>query len=600
MTPGTDQAKAAPLAASLRDFFRDFTSFAGRRGITAALLVAIGAVLEALSLVLLVPLISLAIGSDLPSGRLGRAAAAAFGLFSVETPLGRLALLLGIFSVLIIARAVVLSVRDVTVAELQTGFVEALRLRIAECLVAAQWDQVARLRHARITHLMSGDIQRIGFMTQLFLQCAVSCAMLLAQCALVLALAPIFATLALGFLILGAVVFLPIVRRAQVLGGIMTNANLSLLDAPAQFLGGLKLAMSQNLQARFIDEFRQSLHELTRRQIDYIRQQTRVRIVLTTLPALAAGLLVLIGFGAFHLAPAALIALVVIITRMVGPVAQIQQAVQQLAHALPAYEKARELEGELATIPHHRGAQAGAQALPEGAIKAENVSFRHTSDDGSVRGVQGVSLTIEPGEIAGITGPSGAGKTTFADILVGLYSPQQGRISIAGTALEGSMLAAWRDRVGYISQDPFLFHDTIRRNLSWANPQASEKDIWDVLALVGAADLLCGMEHGLDTVVGERGTLVSGGERQRIAVARAILRKPRLLVLDEATGAIDVESERKIFASLRALRPRPTIVIIAHRAESLELCERVFRFEAGRCVNEGTAERGPGRVAISS
>ena len=105
-----------------------------------------------------------------------------------------------------------------------------------------------------------------------------------------------------------------------------------------------------------------------------------------------------------------------------------------------------------------------------------------------------------------------------------------------------------------------------------------------------ADGLIRGLEHGLETVVGERGTLLSGGERQRIALARAMLRKPRLLVLDEATGAIDVSGERKILENLRRLRPRPTIVIVAHRAESLALCERVFRFEAGRCVEETIAE----------
>lgn len=583
------QGNATPFAAGLRQFLRDFSSFAGRRGIAAAILVAMGAVLEACSLILIVPLLSIAIGSELSSGRIGKAAAVAFQFLGVENSVTRLALLLGIFSVLILVRAVVISMRDVAVAELQTGFVEAQRLRIAERLAAAQWNQVVRLRHARITHLMSGDIQRIGTMTNLLLQNAVSSAMLLAQFALVFFLAPFFASLAVGILVLGGLVFLPVFRRARILGWFLIDANLSLLDSTTQFLGGLKLAISQNLQTRFIEEFRRSLNELTRRQIEYIRQQSRVRIALSTLSALAAGLLVLFGFGAFHLAPATLIALVVIITRMIGPVGQIQHGAQQLAHVLPAYEKAKELEHELATIPHERAVQTDALLLPDGKITFEDVSFRHAadnSDGGAVRGLRGVNLTIESGEFIGITGPSGAGKTTLADLLVGLFSPQEGRIAVAGTVLEGPVLAAWRDRVSYISQDPFLFHDTFRRNLVWANPLASEKAMWDALALAGADELVRSTKSGLDSVVGERGTLLSGGERQRVALARAILRKPRLLVLDEATSAIDIQGERKIFERLRELTPHPTIVVVAHRVESLALCERVFRLEAGRCVGE--------------
>lgn len=599
MTESTSPETTTSAAASLRQYFLEFAAFAGRRGIRAAILVIVGAVLEAFSLVLLIPLISLAIGSDFPSGRIGRAATATLRLVGVETPFGRLALLLGIFGILVVARAIILSHRDVIVAALQTGFVEALRLRIAQCLVDAPWDQVVRLRHARITHLMSGDIQRIGAMTQMVLQFTMSWVMLLAQCVLVLLLAPAFAAFALAALLVGAFLFLPIVRRAHRFGSVMSTANLALLDSTTQFLGGLKLAMSQNLQFRFIEEFRQTLSELTNRQVDFSRQQSRVRVTLSTLPPLVAGLLILLGFGVFHLASATLIALVLIITRMIGPVGQIQQGVLQLANVLPAYEKAKELENELTAIPRHRLQDAPSRPLPDGAIKVENIAFRHMPDDsGGPRGIDGASLTLQPGEMVGITGPSGAGKTTFADLLVGLFSPQQGQISVAGTVLNGATLASWRAGISYVSQDPFLFHDTVRRNLMWANPKSTEGELWDALSLVGADTLVRSLEQGLDSVVGERGTLLSGGERQRIALARAILRKPRLLVLDEATGAIDVEGERRILEALRRLRPRPTTVIIAHRAESLALCERVFRFEAGRCTEERAAERDAARALM--
>jgi ATP-binding cassette subfamily C protein len=459
---------------------------------------------------------------------------------------------------------------------------------------------VVRLRHARITHLISGDIQRIGAMAQFFLQFIVSGAMLGAQCVLVLAVAPAFAAVALALLLLGAIAFLPVIRRAHAMGAITTNANLSLLDSTTQFLGGLKLAISQNLQGRFIDEFRQSLHELRSRQIDFARQQSRIRVTLTTLPALAASGLILLGFGVFHLGPATLIALVLIISRMIGPVGQLQQGAQQLVNVLPAYENAKELERELTTMPQLDVQAAAPAPLPEGAVELRNISFRHAPDSTgeSARGIEGVSLTIQPGEIIGITGSSGAGKTTFADILVGLFPPQRGQILIGGIALEGAMLTAWRNTVSYVSQDPYLFHDTVRRNLSWANPRSSEQDIWDALSLVGADRLVRGMDNGLDTVVGERGTLLSGGERQRLALARALLRKPRLLLLDEATGAIDIESERIILDSLRHLQPHPTVVTIAHRMESLALCERVFRFEAGRCVEEVIAEGQPYRASM--
>ncbi|MEI9805524.1 MAG: ABC transporter transmembrane domain-containing protein [Pseudolabrys sp.] len=328
----------------MRRFLTDFAVFAGRKGLIAALFVGLGAVLEGLSLVLLVPLLGIVIGSGLPAGRLAGAAAHMFGLFGVERPFGQLTVLLAIFGVLMILRAVVLYTRDVTVAELQTGFVEAQRLRVAESLASARWDQVARLRHARITQLMSGDIQRVGSAALLMLRCVVAGAMLLAQCALVFLLAPALAVLALGILALSAILFAPVVRRAMQLGAILTDANLSLLNSTAQFLGGLKLAISQNLQSSFVTEFRESLHALTSRQIEFTRRETNRRLVLSTVLAMAGGLLVLIGFGVFEIAPAKLITLLLIVARMGGPVAQIQVGAQQLAQALRSTAGSRRLK----------------------------------------------------------------------------------------------------------------------------------------------------------------------------------------------------------------------------------------------------------------
>ncbi len=597
MSADPPSAEAGSFVASFYQFSRDFISYCGRQGIVAAISVALGAVFEGLSLVLIIPLLGVVIGTGLPTGKLGRTAGALFHFVGVERPFGQLALLLGIFALLMIVRAFVIYFRDVSVSQLQTSFTEARRLHLAERLAAAQWHQIVGLRHARITHVINGDVQRIAMIAQLAMTCVVAGAMLIGQSVLVFLLTPVLAVAAFGLLVIGSAASVPVIGRARILGGFLSNAHMALLNTTTQFLGGLKLAVSQNLQGRFIDEFRQTLQELTRRQIEFVRIRSRSRMALSTLSALAGGIVVLIGFGAFNVDAPTLITLLVIMTRMTGPVGQIQQSLQQLANVLPAYENVRALESELATIPQEPVEQTAAP-LAEGPIVFDRVSFRHTaeSDDDALRGIEDVSLTIEPRTFIGIAGPSGAGKTTFADLLVGLFPPQQGRITVAGAPLSGAILSAWREQVSYVSQDPYLFHDTVRRNLAWANPQASDGDMWQALTLAGADDLVRRMELGLDTVVGDRGTLVSGGERQRIALARAILRKPRMLILDEATSAIDVASEREILARLRALAPRPTIVVIAHRAESLALCDHVFQLAAGRHVDDAANRRGKDRL----
>jgi ATP-binding cassette subfamily C protein len=576
------------LAAAAQLFLGDFARFAGLKGIVAVIFVTVGAVLEGASVLLIVPLLGIVLSTGSASGRLQQSVTSVFDALSIETPFWRLALLLAAFGVLMALRAVVMSIRDVTLVELQIGFVAARRSQIVGRLAASHWNQLAGLRHARFTHLMSGDIERIGSGGHFLLQCAVAGVMLLVQCVLAFVLSPMFAAIAFGLLLLVGIAMLPVMRRARDLGSFVTDANLSLLNSTTQFLGGLKLAISQNLQARFVAEFEKTLHDLATRQIAYVKQHTNGRQALATLSALFGAAAVLVGFGALNISPPVLITLLLVLTRMSGPVGQIQQAAGQLAHDLPAYEKLRALEDELGAVPRNETLGAAGARVPDGPIIFENVSFHHAhTGDSSVgcsdgHGVCNIDLTITPQEFLGITGSSGAGKSTFCDLLVGLFRPQSGQLLIGDRALDGATLVAWRANVSYVAQDPFLFHDTIRRNLSWVSPQAAEEELWAALTIAGADVLVRRMKEGLDTMVGERGTLVSGGERQRIALARAVLRRPRLLILDEATSAIDIAGEREVIDRVRKIRPRPTIVMIAHRPE--RLCDRVMRMEAGRFV----------------
>jgi ATP-binding cassette subfamily C protein len=397
--------------------------------------------------------------------------------------------------------------------------------------------------------------------------------------------------LALAVVVVGAATLLPMVRHARRIGSFVTNANLSLIHDMSQFLGALKLAISQNLQENFTREFDAILGNLRAQQISYIRQQTITRLVITSLSALVGVFAIVLGVVIFDISASVLITLLLVVSRMNGPAMQLQIDAQHFAHALPAYEKIHEIEGELRVTEEPRHIRSDITIVPTDCpIIFDHVSFFHdgASAAGSVGGgVRDLDLMIEPGSIVGISGPSGAGKTTFADLLVGLYPPQSGAILIGGVVLRGPCVTAWRNSVSYVAQDPFLFHDTIRRNLLWSNPKAEEAELWDMLRLTGAEHLVRNALGGLDAVVGERGSLLSGGERQRVCLARAMLRRPQLLVLDEATSAIDVEGEHALLERMLRITPRPTIVIIAHRPESLRHCERVLQFEGGRLVSNG-------------
>lgn len=213
----------------------------------------------------------------------------------------------------------------------------------------------------------------------------------------------------------------------------------------------------------------------------------------------------------------------------------------------------------------------------EKALRLDTVSFGY----GKHRVLWNASLTVPVGSFTAIMGPSGAGKTTIADLLTGLLRPQQGHVWIDDLPLDNVDLRQWRRMIGYVPQETFLFHDTVLQNVTLGDPELSEAHAEAALRAVGAWDFVMARPSGIHSSVGERGSTLSGGQRQRIAIARALAHRPKLLILDEVTSALDPETEAEICRTLRGLLDQVTILAISHQPAVVESADRVYRIRHG-------------------
>jgi ATP-binding cassette, subfamily C, bacterial len=207
----------------------------------------------------------------------------------------------------------------------------------------------------------------------------------------------------------------------------------------------------------------------------------------------------------------------------------------------------------------------------------ENVTFSH----GKRAMLSNVSIEIPVRSITVLQGPSGAGKTTLIDLLIGLHRAKEGRITVGDTPIEELDIPAWRSKIGYVPQELNLLHDTIRENIVLGDESITDDDIFEALDLVDGRDIVMGRNHGLNTNVGERGMRLSGGQRQRISLARALVAKPELLILDEVTSALDPETEKEIVDNIARLKGRYTIIAITHRPSWTSIADRLYQIQGG-------------------
>lgn len=548
-------------------------------------------------LLLLVPLMQL-VGLDVRQGSVAWLAQMVASVFEFVGVSLTLTTVLVAFVVFTVALALLTRWQMAFNFKLGQDFVAILRRRLYGAIVHTDWLTFSRRRSSDFTHALTTELDRVGAATALLLQLATNSVLLSAYALLALRLSALMT----GMVFVAGLTLLLLLRRrtrqARWTGEDVSLATNGLYAATIEHLGSMKTMKSYGAEERNADIFSAFANTVAEMGAKANRNYAETLFWFTVGSAVILSIILYVAFEIWAMPAAGLLLLLFLFNRMIPLFSSAQQSYQQFLNALPAFSGAMSLQAECEAAAEARQGSSEAVEL-EDKVRFEEVSFAYDGDD-TRAAIRDLNMTIRAGETTAIVGPSGAGKSTIADLVIGLLTPTRGRLLVDGKFLGPTLIQSWRGRIGYVAQDTFLFNDTVRANLLWASPDATDGEIVEALKLV-AGEFVFELPEGLETVLGDRGVRLSGGERQRLALARALLREPSLLILDEATSALDSENEQRIRGAIEGLHGSTTILVITHRLSTIRGADVIYVLEGGRLVEsggwEGLVDKEGGRFA---
>jgi len=539
--------------------------------------------MEGISLLMLVPLLQL-VGLNVQEGSIGRLAEFISSIFSAIGIRPTLITVLSVYIFIVIVHSLLRRWETSVSLSLEYEFVVRLREKLYQAIANTNWLFFAGNRVSDFTHALTIEMERIGAATYYILN-------LLATG--IVAIVYILFALKLSAMMTGLVFFCGIAllfflkrktKIAHETGEGLSEAMSGLYNAISEHLHGMKTAKSYGVEERHIEIFGRLAEQVRYMYTQAVQNQAEVNYWFNVGSVIILSVILFVSLQVLSIPTAGLLLLLFLFARVMPKFSSIQQSFQSFINMLPSFNRVMEMQ--------RRCEEASEVETPEyekidigHGIKFDKVSFSY---DDNVPIIKDLDITIKAGQTTAIIGPSGAGKTTIADLLMGLIVPNEGSILIDEKEFIPERMKAWRKQIGYVTQDTFLFNDTARANLLWASPGSSEEEINRSLRYAAAEEFVNSLPKGLDSILGDRGVLVSGGERQRIALARALLRKPSLLILDEATSSLDSENEKRIQNAIEKLHGQMTILVISHRLSTIRDADMIHVIEDGRLVESGT------------
>ena len=564
----------------MKNMLRDIWS-RDRRGFLTILFLNIAVSLTSgISIVMLVPMLGLL---DISEG-------ATSALSILTTPLqnfpyvAQVVLLIAGYFLLVVFKAAMGRLLSIKESQFLENYSYKLRDQLYHTVSTAKWEQLAASRQTDTINLFTAQCSQVSYGVAEIIHLLTSVvSTIVSLCIAVWLSLPvtIFVIICGGCF---AMVFRKLLKASKEYGDEMIRINRAMYQELFSQLKSVKEVRTYGVQKEHETLFGDISRSFRDAKLKYVHLRAFPSMLYSIAAAGMIGVIFLVCVLGFRMDTARLIVMVYVFMRLWPVFSGFIGRINSILTSVPAHEKLTEAFTTL-TAEETGDVDCGPLAF-EHSIEFRDVSFAYQNSGEDV--LKGVSFTLQKGSTTALVGRSGAGKTTIADLLLGFLMPTKGEILIDGVALTGDNLPAWRHQMGYIPQEPLILNASVRENLSRFHPNATENDMVEALKKAQAWTLVEGLPQGLDTNLGDEGVRLSGGERQRIVLARVLLGAPRLIVMDEATSAMDYENETAVREAISGLGDQVTILIIAHRLATVRTAKYALVLENGRITEDGS------------
>jgi ABC-type multidrug transport system fused ATPase/permease subunit len=477
-----------------------------------------------------------------------------------------------------------LTIRNVT---LIAGFMNYIRLEIYQSLLNSSWSFFIRKRKSDLINVLTSEIPRATGGINTFMQLITSIIFTFVQVGIAFWISQsitIFVVLC-GLLI--SVFSRKYIKKSKALGNKTSKLLEDYLSGITDQLNGIKEIKINTLEESRVLWLKSLTNKMFEEQLENIRLKTSSQLLYKVVSTLIIAFFIFFSVKIFHAKPDQFLIIIIIFSRLWPRITGIQSNLEQIAASIPSFKRLIDLKVDCTESTEIQGRNMKSKAIDvKAGIELHNITFRYNSNKEEYA-LKNINLKIPANNMTAVVGKSGAGKSTLVDIVMGLNQPEKGQVLLDGKCLKKEDIFSFRKLIGYVPQDPFLFNGSIKENLLLLKPNATAEQLWEALEFAAADDFVKKLSKGIDTVIGDRGIKLSGGERQRLVLARAILCKPAILILDEATSSLDTENESKVQESIERLKGQMTIIVIAHRLSTIRNADQVIVLEKGEIIQQG-------------